>query len=152
MNSAKCPVFDFARFAELGNEVIPILNSVREHAPISWSEQNNGWVVCSHEQVLEGLRGDFPLSSGRHKGIEANIAKARQAELIPNILKYFPMFAVNIDPPRHARVRKLLVKAFSKKVVENFRPTARQNIQANLDSLSDRTEIEFVGEIGRAHV
>ena len=149
-DSARCPVFDFAKFAELGNEVIPILNAVRDHAPISWSEQNNGWVVCSHAQVTEGLRGDFPLSSGRHKGIEAYIPKARQSELIPNILKYFSMFAVNMDPPRHARVRKLLVKAFSRKVVENFRPTARKNIEANFDSLSERTEIEFVGECARA--
>ena len=148
-DSARCPVFDFSKFAQLGNDVIPILNSVRDYSPISWSEQNNGWVVCSHAQVAAGLRGNLPLSCGRHKGIEANIPKARQSELIPNILKYFPMFAVNIDPPRHARVRKLLVKAFSKKVVENFRPTARKNIKANLDSLGDRTEIEFVGECAR---
>lgn len=145
-----CPVFDFSKFAQLGNDVIPILNSVRDYAPISWSEQNNGWVVCSHARVADGLRGNLPLSGGRHKGIEANIPEARQSELIPNILRYFPMFAVNMDPPRHARVRKLLVKAFSKKVVENFRPNARNNIKANLDSLSDRTEIEFVGECARA--
>ena len=149
-DSARCPVFDFAKFAQLGNEVIPILNSVRDYAPISWSEQNNGWVVCGHARVVDGLRGNLPLSGGRHKGIEANIPKARQSELIPNILKYFSMFAVNMDPPRHARVRKLLVKAFSKKVVENFRPTARKNIEAILDSLSERTEIEFVGECARA--
>src|ERR1700679_1222615 len=149
-DSAKCPVFDFSKFSELGNDVIPILNSAHDYSPISWSEQNNGWVVCSHAQVVDGLRGNLPLSAGRHKGIEANISKAQHSELIPSIRKYFPMFALNIDPPRHARVRKLLVKAFSKKVVKNFRPIARENIQANLDSVSDRTEIEFVGECARA--
>jgi cytochrome P450 len=149
-DSAKCPAFDFSKFAELGDGVIPILNSAHNYPPISWSERNNGWVVCGHAEVTEGLRGNFPLSAGRHKGIEANVLEARRSELIPNILKYFPMFSVNMDPPSHARVRKLLLTAFTKKVVENFRPTARKIIEVNLDSLNDRTEIEFVGECARA--
>jgi pimeloyl-[acyl-carrier protein] synthase len=75
--------------------------------------------------------------------------EAERNRLIPNIMKYFPHFLINLDPPEHSGVRKLLMKPFSKKMAENYRPLARKVICDVLDGIQGREQVEFVEEIGR---
>lgn len=65
------------------------------------------------------------------------------------MMRYFPLFLINLDPPAQARLRRLMAPAFGKKVAENYRPMARQVIRDVFDSLAGRQEVEFVEEIGR---
>jgi cytochrome P450 len=48
-----------------------------------------------------------------------------------------------MDPPEHTRLRKLLVKAFSKKVVEALRPFVKERVAALMDRLERQPQTEF---------
>jgi hypothetical protein len=53
---------DFTKVPELDNRLLDQLNALRDAAPIYWSERHKSWIVTGHAEVVEGLRGDLPLS------------------------------------------------------------------------------------------
>jgi cytochrome P450 len=141
---------DFSQVQAVGNRLIGQINALREVAPIFWSETEHAWIISGHAEVTEGYSGALPLSAGRYKMFEMLVPdKDERDRLIPNLLRYFPRIIINMDPPEHTRVRKLMTKAFSRKVVEAYRPLARDVILNVLDGLKQNGEIEFVEDVAR---
>jgi pimeloyl-[acyl-carrier protein] synthase len=141
---------DLSQASILGNELLNRLNVVREKEPLAWSEAAGAWIVTRHADVFEAYEGKLPLSNVRFTRLLDLIPKDQQAKRIPHVMKCVPHWIVNIDPPEHTRIRKLLTRAFSKKVIEGVRPFARTTINTVLDRASEKREVEFVGEVARA--
>jgi pimeloyl-[acyl-carrier protein] synthase len=141
---------DLTKVAELGNELLAKLNIVREASPIAWSDIASAWVVTRHEDVERAYSGELPLSNIRFDRCFDAIPPSERATRIPLTIKSVPLWIVNADPPYHTRLRKLLTRAFSKKVVEAIRPFARATIKAVLDQAAARGDVEFVNEVARA--
>ncbi|UZW53689.1 cytochrome P450 [Sphingobium sp. JS3065] len=141
---------DLSKFAEMGNDLIPRLNSLREQDPLYWSKTSKCWIATGHSFVVEGLSGKLPLSAKRHQIIESFFPDpVERAQKIGYIVEVFPDFLTNTDPPEQARLRKLLMLAFSKQVAESYRPYVRTVVAEVMDSLADRTTVDFVGEVAR---
>jgi pimeloyl-[acyl-carrier protein] synthase len=140
----------FARVEELGDAIIPRLNAVREASPIYWSETDQSWVISGHAEVVEAFSGRLPLSAARFKLLNFLLPdEAERRRIIPNMLRYFPGMLINLDPPEHTRVRRLMLKPFSSKVTEAYRPHAREVIREVLDGVQGRSDVEFIEEVGR---
>ncbi|MET0985511.1 MAG: cytochrome P450 [Steroidobacteraceae bacterium] len=133
-----------------GNAFIQQLGRLRELDPVHWSERSRCWLVTRHADVYAGLQGDMPLSLDRliTMGL-VSIPVEERAKLFPTIMRYMPNWIINVDPPVHTRLRKLLVKAFTRKVVEGVRPFVRERVQLLMDKLQNQPEIEFNEEIAR---
>ena len=140
----------FSRVAELGNELLTRLDALRNADPIFWSELNQAWIVTGHAEVAQGYAGAVPLSNRRLPGhAVAQIPPEDRQRLLPNIMNATHNWMLNMDAPEHPRLRKLLVKAFSKPIVEALRPYVRSNIAQVLDAASIKREVEFVEDIAR---
>jgi cytochrome P450 len=68
---------------------------------------------------------------------------------LPVQQKYIRSWPIEMDAPEHTRLRKLLVKAFSKKVVEGMRPFVQERVRTLMDKLERQPTIEFNEEIAR---
>ncbi|MFA5632485.1 MAG: cytochrome P450 [Porticoccaceae bacterium] len=141
---------DLTKVAELGNELLAKLNKVREVTPIAWSESAAAWVITRHEDVKLAYSGELPLSNVRFDRCFDAIPESERAKRIPLILETVPLWIVNVDPPQHTRLRKLLMRAFSKKVAESVRPFARATIDRVLEGAAKQREVEFVNDVARA--
>ena len=64
-------------------------------------------------------------------------------------MKYMPNWIIDVDPPIHTRLRKLLITALNRKVVDAVRPFVQQRVATLLDKLEAQPTIEFSEEIGR---
>jgi cytochrome P450 len=141
---------DFTKIGQLGNDILPRLNAIREAEPIAWSDSAKGWLVTRHQDVTDGFQGKFPLSCIR---MEARSFGPAEMELFatrfPRTISSLPYWIVNSDPPRHSRLRTLMTRAFSRKVVEDLRPFARETIANVLDEVADRGEVDFMEDIAR---
>lgn len=141
---------ELSRVEEIGNRIVGQINALREVSPIYWSEQEQGWIITGHAEVTEAYGGALPLSAARFKLLNFLLPDEEDRnQLIPNFIRYFPKFLIMLDGEEHARMRRLLMSGFSKKVVEGYRPAARAVVHQVLDSIADRTEVEFVEEVGR---
>jgi pimeloyl-[acyl-carrier protein] synthase len=141
---------DLTKASVLGNELLQRLNRVREAEPVAWSDSAGAWIVSRHADVEEAFSGRLPLSNVRFTRVLDLIPESERARRIPHVMKSVPAWIVNIDPPLHTRIRKLLTRAFSKKTIEGVRPFARVTIARVLDAASARGQVEFINDVARA--
>jgi pimeloyl-[acyl-carrier protein] synthase len=140
---------DLSLAGKLGNGLLEQLNVLREREPIHWSDASHGWLVTRHMDVDDGLQGKFPLSLRRIERIMFKPMPPEELEQLPMLRRFIPQWPVDMDPPEHTRIRKLLVKAFSRKVVEAVRPFVKERVGILMDKLEQQPEIEFNEQITR---
>lgn len=102
---------------------------LREHAPIYFSADWQGFAVARYADVLAALR-DPRLSAQRVPSGASHSTAAIQDRLVPS-LRFFSRWALFADPPEHTRLRGLLNRAFVPKLIEAMRP----RLQALVDEL-----------------
>jgi cytochrome P450 len=141
---------DFSKAGVLGNRFITELSTLRESDPVHWSASSGCWIVTRHADVADALAGRLPLSTKRLVEIGlGGIPVADRASLFPTLMRFVPHWIIDVDPPVHTRLRKLLVKAFNRAVVEGVRPFARERVATLLDDLERRPAVEFNEEVAR---
>lgn len=141
---------DFADMPQAADRWLTGLDRIREAQPVFWSEVQHGWLITRHADVLDGFMGKLPLSSYRLQDFMFGAVPREQwAAAIPTLSRFVLKWIVNVDPPDHTRLRRLLAKAFSKKVVESVRPYVQTTIEQMLDYAQERGELEFAEEIAR---
>lgn len=141
---------NLAALAPMGDALFAELNQLREADPIYWSKTSHCWIVTGHTETTEAFAGQLPLSSAAMPGrLYGALSPEQFHARYPNVVRYFPLSITNMDGEAHARLRKLFVKAFSRKFVEDLRPFVRDRIRVLLDSAAERGELEFHEEIAR---
>jgi pimeloyl-[acyl-carrier protein] synthase len=142
--------FGLDEVAVLGNGLLERLDRLREAAPVYWSERNQVWMVAGHREVADAFGGKFPLSNIRLPDLAvAQLSEAERQEHVPYLMLTAKNWLLNMDAPGHPRLRKLMLKAFGRTVVEGLRPHARSFIREALDEADGKDEVEFVSAIGR---
>ncbi|RJG08265.1 cytochrome P450 [Massilia cavernae] len=133
----------------LGNKILGEFDKLRELEPIHWSDNSHGWLVTRHADVDDALQGKFPLSLRRvEMMIFGGLSPEQQAQL-PLLRRYIRHWPVEMDGPEHTRLRKLLVKAFNKKVVDATLPFISERVGVLVDALEREPVVEFNEEIAR---
>ena len=150
MNASAAVDINLATLAAQGDGMLQKLNGLREHDPLYWSELSQCWIVTGHAEITEGFSGTLPLLNGK---MEAVLSRVLPLEVLqqryPNTLRYMPRILPNMDGPEHARLRKLFVKAFSRKIVEDLRPYVRERVATILDRAALQRELEFNEGVAR---
>jgi cytochrome P450 PksS len=140
--------FAFADPANLQDDIfLPRLSRIREADPVFWSDLQHGWLLTRHEDVIAGFNDSRWSAKRLHIAQFSAIPVADHPRTIPNLIKYIPDWIINIDAPQHDRVRKLVVKAFSRKVVNQMRPTIERACDELLDNALARSEVDFVESV-----
>jgi pimeloyl-[acyl-carrier protein] synthase len=141
---------NLAALPSQGDVLLQELNQLREFDPLYWSEQSQCWIVSGHAEVFEGFSGTLPLSSTHiPKSLYRVMEPAELHARLPNAMRYMPRMVTNLDGEEHALMRKLLVKALNRKLVDSQRPYVEQRIAMLLDNAATRRELEFHEEIAR---
>jgi len=123
------------------------LATLRAQEPVFWSDYQQGWLFTTHADVKAGF-SDPRLSAKRlHINQFRALSEAERAELIPNMIRYVPDWIINVDGEQHARLRRLVTKAFSRRIVENLRPQVQAMVQEILDDIEGKDEVEFIEEV-----
>ncbi len=118
----------------------PHLTQLREQDPVHESPLGI-WVLTRYEDVFALLRN--PATSVEDANIQGGLNEMREA-MFADLLQEFggeerdrgDRAILNLDPPDHTRIRKLVSKAFTIRRVEQLRPS----IQAQVDAALDRVE------------
>jgi len=115
----------------------PLLHRLREEHPVHWCEPIGGWILTKYDDIIATFK------DVDHYGNEGRLAKAVEY-LPPETRARFKRFEDHYrtkgllfsDPPDHTRLRTLVTKAFTPRVVEAMRP----RIQAITDELLDAVQ------------
>lgn len=112
----------------------PQLHRLREEDPVHWSSTLGVWILTRYADVHAALRDSrFSCMAGRWDQYEKFFLRGGSAT--SPMAEMYSKWMLQLDPPDHTRLRGLVNKAFTPRVVEAMRP----RIQAMVDDIIDRS-------------
>ncbi|MFB7867624.1 cytochrome P450 [Streptomyces sp. NPDC056069] len=132
---------------EFATDPYPAYAWLREHAPVHRAKLPSGveaWLVTRYADARQAL-ADQRLSKNpahhdepAHAKGKTGIPGERKAELMTHLL--------NIDPPDHTRLRRLVSKAFTPRRVAEFAPRVQELTDRLIDGFAERGEADLIHE------
>ena len=98
----------------------PELAALRAEDPVHFIAATGMWILSRHADVAAVLRDDARFSS--HRPLFDRIAAMAPEGKPQEFLQRAKQTMLVQDPPDHTRLRNLVTKAFTPRVVENLRP------------------------------
>src|ERR671931_1028041 len=122
----------------------PVLNRLRETAPVFYDESRERWFVTRHEDVRSCLRDKRLGRNFRH------VMSAEEIGVPPLDPRWHAFWATErwsllwLEPPDHTRIRKLVAAAFTPRSVEALREPARELARELLEPLAEAGSMELL--------
>lgn len=120
----------------------PILARLRAQEPVHWSADLGAWVVTSYADCQKALADDEHFSSNpihAANDLGRSVAHTRATA---------PMGAAailgNSDPPEHTRLRAIVNRGFTPKVIASVRPRIEQTLDELMESWPEHGPIDLV--------
>ncbi|MEV0094760.1 cytochrome P450 [Streptomyces sp. NPDC050738] len=130
---------------EFATDPYPAYAWLRENSPVHRTTLPSGveaWLVTRYADAREAL-ADQRLSKNPAHHAEQDHAKGRtgipgerKAELMTHLL--------NIDPPDHTRLRRLVSKAFTPRTVAEFAPRVQELTDRLIDNFAQKGEADLI--------
>jgi cytochrome P450 len=118
--------------------------ALREHDPVHRSPLEV-WVLFRYDDIVGVLR-DSSLSVQIDNA--APTARTRMfAEQAPGEVERGSHAILNIDPPDHTRLRRLVSKAFTPKMVQELRPRIQDLVDDALDAMAARGQADVIADL-----
>ncbi|GGX77130.1 cytochrome P450 family protein [Streptomyces hiroshimensis] len=132
---------------EFASDPYPAYAWLREHAPVHRTALPSGveaWLVTRYADARQALadqrlsKNPVHHSEAAHGKGKVGIPGERSANLMTHLL--------NIDPPDHTRLRRLVSKAFTPRRVAEFAPRVQELTDRLIDGFADRGEADLIHE------
>jgi len=127
----------------------PIYDRLRTEDPVHTSAF--GFTVLTrYEDVARALRGaEFARDIEAHVPVPTDPARQRRRERFQRrvVEGRAAKTILNLDPPDHTRLRRLVTLAFTPSAIERLRPRVQQLVDDVLDRAAERGSMELVDEL-----
>jgi len=125
----------------------PALARLREGPPAVYDERTNQWLVARHADVNALLRdrrlGRSYLHLASHEGWGRTPPPADQAPFWDLLAEQM----IDMEPPDHTRLRRLVLKAFTPRTVEALRPRIEAIVDAAIDRALALGELDLLADL-----
>jgi cytochrome P450 len=129
----------------------PALNALRESTAVLYDERLQRWFVTRHADVRACLRDRRLGRNFRHVGTEEEFVGEPLDQRWSAFWDVERWSLLWIEPPEHARIRKLVASAFTPRSVEALRAPARELANVLLTPLVARGQMELLGEFAQPY-
>jgi len=122
----------------------PLYHRLRELDPVYWDPELQAWVLTGYNDVVTTLRS--PKVSAQRFEIEKEwLPEAFYRQVEPS-LRAIARQMLFLDPPDHTRIRGLVAKAFTPRMIERMREHIQQIVDTLLDDVLAKERFNFVEE------
>ncbi|MEV6262307.1 cytochrome P450 [Streptomyces sp. NPDC051784] len=130
---------------EFATDPYPAYAWLREHSPVHWTALPSGveaWLVTRYADARQAL-ADSRLSKNPAHHAEGAQGKSRTGipgERSANLMTHL----LNIDPPDHTRLRRLVSKAFTPRRIAEFAPRVQELADSLIDAFADEGSADLI--------
>jgi len=122
----------------------PFYDVLRERAPVYWSPLES-IVLSRYDDIAVTLRSnDFSRDIEKNANPGTSSTQTRKRE---RRAEDGGKSILNLDPPDHTRLRRLVSLAFTPSAIERLRPRVQQLVDDILDRAQERGSMELIDEL-----
>jgi cytochrome P450 len=124
----------------------PTYAKLRSSAPVYRAALPDGrgvWLITRYDDVLAVLKDQRFVKDWRGALTPEQLA---QVPPIPEVMKPLSQNMLDTDPPDHERLRALVSKAFTPRLIERLRPRVQAISDGLLDAVQDRGEMDLIND------
>jgi cytochrome P450 PksS len=122
----------------------PFYAQLRAERPVYQTTLTDGrpiWLVTRYDDVVSVLRDPRFVKDPKQIMTPEQLAALPPSTPVLDLLSHD---LLNQDPPNHTRLRALVSKAFTPKLVEGLRPRIQQLADELLDAMATRSEVDLM--------
>ncbi len=123
----------------------PIYDQLRRHDPIYRSEANDYWIATRYADLLSLIHNPH-LSSNRFAA-HASRLPAEAKEHFRPFIAAISSWMLMVDPPDHTRLRGLVNKAFTPRIVGTMRARIQALVDQMLDSVQANNRFDVIADL-----
>ena len=124
----------------------PTYAELRSEAPVYRAELPDGrgvWLVTRYDDVVAVLKDERFAKDWRSAMTPEQLA---QIPPIPEVMKPLSENMLDKDPPDHERLRRLVSKAFTPRLIERMRPRVQEIADTLLDAVEDKGGMDLIDD------
>ena len=124
----------------------PTYAELRSGAPVYRAELPDGrgvWLVTRYDDVVAVLKDERFAKDWRSAMTPEQLA---QIPPIPEVMRPLSENMLDKDPPDHERLRRLVSKAFTPRLIERMRPRVQEIADALLDAVEDKEGMDLIDD------
>jgi len=123
----------------------PIYDQLRNQDPVHWSESDNYWYITRYADLTSLIR-DERMSSARFRAVASGLPEEVQQKLSA-LIGAVSSWMLMSDPPSHTRMRGLVNKAFTPRIIENMRERIQTLVDGMLDKVQENGRMDVIADL-----
>lgn len=124
----------------------PLFEQLRKEEPVHWSDDFHGWVLTRYDDVMMALHDPRFSPGGGIAAMFSRLGDDEREETQP-LQRHLSMWLGTLDPPDHTRVRMLMNKAFTPRLVELLRPFIQSVTDELIDNVKHTGRMDIVSDL-----
>jgi cytochrome P450 len=125
----------------------PVYAELRERAPVLYHEPTDHWLVSRHADVDALLRDRRFGRTYLHLASYAEMGHPEPPALQDPFWWLITNGILDMEPPQHTRVRRLVSKAFTPRTVDRLRPKIQEITDGLVDRVAGAGEFDLIAEV-----
>ena len=133
--------------ADFVQDPYPVYRELHATAPVYWCEPWGAWLLTGYDDVMTTSQSpDRFANEGRMEALLRHLPTETWNELAP-LRKHFSSGLMHSDPPDHTRLRLLVSKAFSPRVIEAMRTRIQGVVDSLLDAVQPNNKMDVISDL-----
>ncbi|GGO61612.1 cytochrome P450 [Nonomuraea cavernae] len=120
---------------------------LRRAAPVSFFEPTGQWLISRHADVNALLRDRRLGRSYLHVATHEEFGRQAEPEFQEPFWRVVRAGMLDVEPPVHTRLRRLVSKAFTPRMVESLRPRVRAIAGGLIDTFVEKGGGDLIAEV-----
>jgi cytochrome P450 len=124
----------------------PVYRRLREDHPILWNPATDQWLLSRHADVNRLLRDRRLGRTYLHQSTHAQMDRPEPPEWHAPFHELNDAGILDMEPPDHTRLRRLVLKAFTPSTVESMRIRIQAIVDGLIDDFGGAGEVDLIAQ------
>ncbi|SDJ91964.1 Cytochrome P450 [Nonomuraea jiangxiensis] len=124
-----------------------VYDELRRQAPVSYFEPTGQWLISRHADVNALLRDRRLGRSYLHVATHEEFGRPPEPEFQEPFWRVIRAGMLDVEPPVHTRLRRLVSRAFTPRMVESLRPRVRAIAGDLVDAFVEKGGGDLIAEV-----
>lgn len=124
----------------------PVYRRLRDDHPVLWNPATRQWLVSRHADVNRLLRDRRLGRTYLHQATHAEMGRPEPPAWHAPFHELNDVGMLDLEPPDHTRLRRLVLKAFTPRTVEAMRGRIQAVVDELVDDLAGAGEADLIGD------